>query len=39
MVVCRGKDLAASRENVYHEIEKIHCDNLFYRKDIAHQAL
>ena len=38
MVVCRGKDLAASRENVYHEIEKIHCDNLFYRKDIAHLA-
>lgn len=39
MVVCRGKDLAASCDNVYHEIERIHCDNLFYRKDIAHQAL
>lgn len=39
MVVCRGKDLAASRVSVYHEIERIHCDNLFYRKDIAHQAL
>ena len=39
MVVCRGKDLAASRVGVYHEIERIHCDNLFYRKDIAHQAL
>ena len=39
MVVSEGKDLAAAREQVYHEIEGIRCDNLFYRKDIAHQAL
>ena len=38
MVVCRGKDLAQAREKVYKEIGKIQCDNLFYRKDIAHQA-
>ena len=34
-----GKDIATAREKVYKEIEKIHCDNLFYRKDIAHWAL
>ncbi|MBO4469564.1 MAG: phosphoribosylamine--glycine ligase [Bacteroidales bacterium] len=38
MVVCRGKDLAAARSEVYKEIEKIRCDNLFYRRDIAHLA-
>ena len=39
MVVCRGKDLAAARTEVYKEIGEIRCDNLFYRKDIAHLAL
>ncbi len=39
MVVSSGKDLAHARETVYGEIEKIRCGNLFYRKDIAHQAL
>lgn len=39
MVVSRGKDLAHARETVYGEIEKIRCGNLFYRRDIAHQAL
>ena len=38
MVVSGGKDLAAARAKVYAEIEKISCDNLFYRKDIAHIA-
>ncbi len=38
MVVCRGKDLSLARSEVYKEIEKIGCDNLFYRKDIAHLA-
>ena len=38
MVVCRGKDLAAARSEVYKEIEKISCGNLFYRRDIAHLA-
>lgn len=36
MVVGRGKSLAEIKDKVYKEIEKIDCDNLFYRKDIAH---
>ena len=39
MVVCRGKDLDSARTEVYKEINKIRCGNLFYRKDIAHLAL
>ena len=39
MCIATGKDIANAREKVYKEIEKIHCDNLFYRKDIAHWAL
>ena len=38
MVVSGGKDLADARAKVYQEIAKIQCDNLFYRKDIAHIA-
>ena len=38
MCIATGKDIATAREKVYKEIEKIHCDNLFYRKDIAHWA-
>lgn len=37
--IATGKDIASARAQVYKEIEKIHCDNLFYRKDIAHWAL
>ncbi len=39
MLVAEGKDLNAARKKVYCEIEKVACDNLFYRKDIAHCAL
>jgi phosphoribosylamine--glycine ligase len=39
MVVGTGKDVADARKNVYREVEKIKCDNLFYRKDIAHCAV
>lgn len=39
MVVAEGKDIAAAREKVYAEIARIKCPNLFYRKDIAYQAL
>ena len=39
MCIATGKDIAAAREKVYAEIAKIKCDNLFYRKDIAHWAL
>ena len=38
MVVSGGKDLADARAKVYQEISKIQCENLFYRKDIAHIA-
>ena len=39
MVIAGGKDVAEAREKVYGEVAKIQCDNLFYRKDIAHCAL
>ena len=39
MVVSEGKDIRAAWEKVYAEIDKIHCDNLFHRRDIAHWAL
>lgn len=38
MVVAEGTSVAEAREVVYGEISKISCDNLFYRKDIAHYA-
>ena len=38
MVIAAGSDLADARRKVYAEVEKIQCDNLFYRKDIAHIA-
>jgi phosphoribosylamine--glycine ligase len=38
MVIAAGEDLAEARRKVYDEVEKIQCDNLFYRKDIAHIA-
>ena len=38
MVVSGGSDLADARRKVYEEIGKITCENLFYRKDIAHIA-
>ncbi|MCR5518919.1 MAG: phosphoribosylamine--glycine ligase [Bacteroidales bacterium] len=39
MVVGSGRDVADARENVYREVAKLKCDNLFYRNDIAHCAL
>ena len=39
MVVCSGKTIVAARSEVYNEISKIRCGNLFYRSDIAHIAL
>jgi phosphoribosylamine--glycine ligase len=38
MVIAGGGTVAEVREKVYREVEKIECDNLFYRKDIAHCA-
>ena len=39
MCIAHGADVRQAQENVYRELEKIHCPNLFYRKDIAHWAL
>ena len=39
MCIATGKNIAAAQEKVYAEIAKIKCDNLFYRRDIAHWAL
>ena len=39
MCIAHGKDIPEAQQRVYAEIQKIHCDNLFYRKDIAHWAL
>ena len=38
MVVSGGTDLSDARDRVYAEVGKIACENLFYRKDIAHIA-
>ena len=38
MIVAAGKDVADARKKVYAEVAKVKCDNLFYRKDIAHCA-
>lgn len=40
LIVCAcGENLEEAREAAYREIEKIKCDNLFYRKDIGHLSL
>lgn len=40
LIVCAEADsLEEARKNAYTDIEKIKCDNLFYRKDIGHLSL
>lgn len=39
MCIATGADLQEAQRKVYSEIQKIHYENLFYRKDIAHWAL
>ena len=39
MVVAEGKDIRSAWRKVYQEVGKIGCDNLFFRRDIAHWAL
>jgi phosphoribosylamine--glycine ligase len=39
MCVAYGDNICQAQQKVYAEIKKIHCTNLFYRKDIAHWAL
>lgn len=38
MCVAKAETLSQAREMVYSDTERIACDNLFYRKDIAHIA-
>ena len=38
MVVAEGATIAQAREKVYGELQKISCENLFWRNDIAHCA-
>ncbi|MFI3284529.1 MAG: phosphoribosylamine--glycine ligase [Erysipelotrichaceae bacterium] len=38
-VVGSGNSILEAKQKVYHEIEKIQCDALFYRKDISDKAL
>lgn len=40
LIVCAGGDsLEEARAKAYEDIEKMECDNLFYRKDIGHLSL
>jgi len=39
MVVARAKDISQACTQAYADVESVKCDNLFYRKDIAWQAL
>ena len=39
MVVASGSDLRDARDRALAAVEKIHCENLFYRKDIGHWVL
>ena len=39
MCIAHGEDVRHAQQKVYKEIQKIHCTNLFYRKDIAHWAV
>ena len=39
MLVGEGESVAQAREDVYEQIARIRCSNLFYRNDIAHCAL
>lgn len=39
MVLGTGETISDARDNAYSKVERIQCDNLFYRTDIAHQAI
>ena len=39
MCIAHGDNIPQAQQKVYEQIQKIHCTNLFYRKDIAHWAL
>jgi phosphoribosylamine---glycine ligase len=35
----KGKDLKLAQQRVYEELEKVRCDEVFYRKDIGSRAI
>jgi len=39
MCIASGDTIAEAQQKAYAEMEKIHCNNLYYRTDIAHWAL
>ena len=39
MVIGRAEDIREAARQAYAAVSEVECDNLFYRKDIAHQAL
>lgn len=39
LVAAKGTDLLSAQEKVYKELEKIHNQELFWRKDIGHRAI
>lgn len=39
LAATRGSDLAQAQEQLYKQLEKVHCDGLFYRKDIGYRAI
>jgi phosphoribosylamine--glycine ligase len=38
-VAALGKDIGEARDKAYSAVEKVHFENMYYRKDIAHRAL
>ncbi|ART74955.1 phosphoribosylamine--glycine ligase [Sutcliffiella horikoshii] len=39
LVAAQSDSLEEAQKKVYEELRKVKCDNLFYRKDIAHKAI
>ncbi|MGG3561992.1 phosphoribosylamine--glycine ligase [Neobacillus rhizosphaerae] len=39
LVGAKAETLQAAQEKVYHEMEKLQCDGIFYRKDIGAKAI
>jgi len=39
IVVCKGETVKEARDKALSQIERIDCDNLFHRSDIAYQAI
>lgn len=39
LAATRGKDLQEAQKHLYKQLEKVHCDGLFYRKDIGYRAI